>query len=100
MPCLSEITTPSGTFIIHNKKVSRYEAKKICERENTILAPITNQADKDAIFKLTGPKGRPTYQNWPKYWIGLEVTPSCTDKKKTFTNGVLKLRSRLRHVAY
>ena len=88
MPCLSEVTTASGTFIIHNKRVSRPEAIKICEKEGSILAPIANQADKDAIFKLTGPLGCPTYQDWPMYWVGLEVTPSCTNKKKTFSNGI------------
>ena len=88
MPCLSEITTPSGTFVIHNEKVSRSKAEKICQREGSILAPIANQADKNAIFKLTGPNKCPTYQNWPEYWVGLEVTPSCTDKKKTFSNGI------------
>ena len=88
MPCMKEITTASGTFIVHNEEVTRSRAEQICERENTILAPITNQADKDAIFKLTSREDCVANQNWPLYWVGLEVTPSCTNKKKIFSNGV------------
>ena len=88
MPCMKEITTASGTFIIHHEEVSRSEAERICESENTILAPITNQADKDAMFKLTSDKDCLANHMYPQFWIGLEVRPSCKNKKKIFSNGV------------
>ena len=99
MPCMKEITTASGTFIVHNEEVSRSRAEQKCERENTILAPITNQADKDAIFKLTSREDCVANQGWYWYWVGLEVTPSCTNKKKIFSNGV-KWRDELHSHLY
>ena len=88
MPCLTEITTASGTFIAHNEAVGREEARKICNNENSILAPIVSQADKDAILKLTSSKGCRANSGWFEYHIGLEVTPSCKNKQKYFANGV------------
>ena len=85
---MSEVTTASGTFIIHHEEAGRSEAKKICERENTILAPITNQADKDAIMKLINSSECPAKNMWSDYLVGLEIAPSCKNKKKIFSNGV------------
>ena len=87
MPCLKEITTPTGTFIAYNNAVGREEARKICNDNNSILAPIMTQQDKDAVLKLTSRVGCPQNDYWPEYHVGLEVVPSCTNQKKYFSNG-------------
>ena len=86
MACRKEVTTSSGTFILYDEVVGRAEAERICKSEGTILAPITNEADKNALYKLTGPE-ECQINYVAMYWLGLEITPSCKNKMKYFANG-------------
>ena len=69
------------------------EAKKICASKSEILAPITNRADFDALYRVTQQGNNPScpfHYGSPLYSIGLDVTPCGTGKQdRVFTNGVV-----------
>ena len=91
--CATEVTTPTGKFTFHDQGVTVCEAKKICASKGEILAPITNRADFDALYRVTQAGNHPScpfhYGAFP-YSIGLDVTPCGKGKQdRVFTNGVV-----------
>ena len=86
-------TTSSGTFTVVNKEMTRCEAKKYCREKGQILAPVTNQEDKDAIMKLIGAKHCKVDRGNMFYHIGLDVTPCGETQERIFSNGVFYDRS-------
>ena len=88
MHCSNKVTTSSGTFTAYNDKMSRCEAKKFCQNKGHILAPITNQEDKDAVIKMLYP-GCPQHRGpMYHYHIGLDVSYCGKSQDRVFTNGV------------
>ena len=93
MACSMSTTTSSGTFTVVNKEMTRCEAKKYCREKGQILAPVTNQEDKDAILKLIGAKHCKIDRGNMFYHIGLDVTPCGETQERIFSNGVFYDRS-------
>ena len=52
MVCHNSVTTKTGKFTLYADEVTRCEAKKRCKRLGRILAPITNEYDRNAIKSL------------------------------------------------
>ena len=91
--CATEVNTPSGRFTFHKDRMSVCEAKKFCAQRGEILAPITNQADFDALHKAVVEGNNPScpfhYMDIMLYSIGLDITPCGKGKQdRIFTNGV------------
>ena len=89
MACSMSTTTSSGTFTIIHDEMTRCEAKKYCRERGQILAPVTNQEDKDAILKLIDPEHCQVHRGDLFYHIGLEVTPCGKTQDRVFSNGVI-----------
>ena len=92
--CVTEVVTPTGKFTFHDQQLSVCEAKKICASKGEILAPITNRADFEALYRVTQMGNHPScpfhYGFEFMYSIGLDVTPCGKGKQdRVFTNGVV-----------
>ena len=87
MPCTNTTTTASGTFTVYNKELTKCEAKRFCREKGHILAPITTQQDKDAVYKLLDPRCK-EHQGFKFYHLGLDITPCGDTQDRVFTNGV------------
>ena len=88
--CGTSVTTPTGTFTYHQKKVNACQAKLECLKKGRILAPITNWADLDAlrsIARIDDPSCDFHY-GYKKYHVGLDVTKCGNKIYRFFTNGV------------
>ena len=90
--CSKEVFTATGKFTFHNEQVWICEAKKICAKNDEILAPITNKQDYDAIMKVAKMGNHPNcpfHYGDHTYFIGLDITTCGRGKQeRVFTNGV------------
>ena len=89
--CARSVTTPTGTFTYFSKEVTSCQAKIECAKRGQILAPITNEQDRDAlrsIAKLEDPTCKFHY-GYKKYHIGLDIK-KCGDRiHRIFSNNVV-----------
>ena len=92
--CATVVNTPTGRFTFHKKRMSVCEAKKFCAQRGEILAPVTNKADFDALYKAAREGNNPScpfhHDDMILYSLGLDITPCGKGKQdRIFTNGVL-----------
>ena len=87
--CPTSVTTKSGTFSFHTEEVPSCKAKKICASMGRILAPITNEEDRNAIHSITSQKcGIFKGRRYDAYHVGLDNIVCDNETHRVFTNGV------------
>ena len=82
-----QTTTKSGTFTVHGQRISKCKAKKICESNGEILAPIETKEDLDAIHELLM-QGCGVFKYLPLFHTGLDMAVCGKEEKRVFTDGV------------
>ena len=92
--CAAEVFTPTGRFTFYKERMSVCEAKKFCAEKGEILAPVTNEADYEALLTAAHEGNHPScpihYGDLLLYSLGLDITPCGEGKQeRIFTNGVV-----------
>ena len=64
------VERPSGTFSFYRKKATRYQAMNHCAKKYSILAPITEKADFDALSAAYNKK---YFESPESFHVGLEI---------------------------
>ena len=83
------VTTNTGVFTFHEEQVPRGVAKRKCNEEGGILAPVTNYQDSQALMKAFDPENCPFHRFLISYHIGLDLYSYDNELVKVFSNNVL-----------
>ena len=76
------VERPSGTYSFYRKRATRYQAMNHCAEKDSILAPVTEKADFDA---LSAAYNEFYFQSPETFHVGLEIAND--NSGRVFTNG-------------
>ena len=76
------VERPLGTFSFYHKRATRYQAMNYCAEKDSILAPITEKADFDALSAAYNKKD---FQSPRSFHVGLEIAHD--NSGRVFVNG-------------
>ena len=76
------VERPSGTFSFYHKYATRYQAMNHCAKKDSILAPITEKADFDALSAAYNKK---YFESPRSFHVGLEIAND--NSGRVFING-------------